>query len=109
MGPLVLLKCIHILALHHGIKHTDTHVAFPAVHILQNYWWMQNAREISENSQELPPVSSLCGLFLVFANKIPATHLWPAWHSSCLCFNSLVDDFIILIWSPDHLQITTAL
>lgn len=33
-----LLKCIHILALHHGIKHTDTHVAFPAAHILQKFF-----------------------------------------------------------------------
>lgn len=37
-GTLLLLKCIHILALPHGIRHTDTHVAFPAVHIFQKFF-----------------------------------------------------------------------
>lgn len=35
VGTLVLLKCVHILALHHGIKQTDPHIAFPDVHIEQ--------------------------------------------------------------------------
>lgn len=111
-GKLVLLKCIHSLALHNSIKQTGPHVAFPAVCILQKVfggcegWPMQNAREVGENSQVIPSASSLCGPSLMFVNEIPATHLLPAWHSYHPCFNSLVSDFIILIWSPDHLQTT---
>lgn len=69
-------------------------------------WGEPALTHATASTQLLPSSSSRRGPSLGFGNAVPAARLWPAWHSYRLCSNPPVYEFIILIWSPDHLQTT---